>query len=93
MRKHQTDVKRKQLENDLRDCMKCKFFWGNAKRCIHSTCVKEEKRQKPKENECTNCPYKQSSGYCFPCMKKLLGHKKMETQNNSDFSTEEKADG
>ena len=24
--KKQTDAQKKQLENDLRDCMKCKFF-------------------------------------------------------------------
>lgn len=26
--KKQTDAQKKQLENDLRDCMKCKFLGG-----------------------------------------------------------------
>ena len=74
--KKQTDAQKKQLETDLRACMKCKFFWGNANRCIHSTCVKEETKHKTKENECTDCPYRRSEGYCFPCMKKLLGQRR-----------------
>lgn len=63
------------LEKDLKQCMRCKYFWGNDSRCIRSKCYKEEKKlevEKPK-SECDDCPYKQGEGYCFPCMKKILG--------------------
>ena len=49
--KHKLSAEEK-LERDLKDCMKCKYFWGN-------------------NND--GCPYNKGSGYCFPCMKKILG--------------------
>ena len=67
------------LEEDLRSCMRCKFFYGNNIQCIAKKCVKEENRtgtvEPDKESICFGCPYKQSDGYCFPCMKKLLERK------------------
>lgn len=63
------------LEKDLKQCMRCKYFWGNDSRCIRSSCYKEKKKtevEMPK-SECDDCPYKQGEGYCFPCMKKILG--------------------
>lgn len=67
--------KEKKLVRDIHECMKCHYFWGNDNRCITSNCVKKEKPKKAEETECTNCPYKQNEGYCFPCMKKLLNKK------------------
>ena len=64
------------LEKDLKDCMKCKFFFGNNSQCIKEKCCKEQEIMLPKLNTdsiCFECPYKKDSGYCFPCMKKLLG--------------------
>jgi hypothetical protein len=62
------------LERDLKDCMHCRFFWGNDSRCVKSNCCKSEK---PKQNEvpqeCRGCPYYKGNGYCFPCMRKLTG--------------------
>lgn len=66
----------KKLERDLRQCMKCRFFWGNDSRCISGDCIKKEKPVPLKITECTDCPYKQSNGYCFPCMKRILEKKK-----------------
>lgn len=69
--------KRTELQDDfdkeLSQCMKCKFFWGNDSRCIHTNCYKEKKQEtKDKKSICEDCPYKQSSGYCFPCMRDLM---------------------
>jgi hypothetical protein len=63
------------LDKDLKDCMKCKYFWGNNNRCIRNKCYKEKKQvvvDKP-VSECDGCPYNKGEGYCFPCMKKILG--------------------
>ena len=65
--------KEKQLERDLRECMKCHDFWGNDNRCVNSNCIKKEIPKKVEVDECTNCPYRQNERYCFPCMKKILG--------------------
>ena len=32
------------LDKDLKDCMKCKYFWGNDNRCIRNKCYKEKSR-------------------------------------------------
>ena len=85
------------LERDLKECMKCKFFYGNKSQCLAKKCVKEDVMPKVTEQEpeymCLGCPYQQSEYYCFPCMRKLLGHKGKETPDNNDFKTEEKKDG
>lgn len=63
------------LDKDLKECMRCKYFWGNNNRCRKSKCYKEKKFpgvDKP-ASECDGCPYNKGEGYCFPCMKKLLG--------------------
>lgn len=82
------------LEEDLRSCMRCKFFCGNNIQCIVKKCVKEEDRTRivgpDRKSICFGCPYRQSEGYCFPCMKKLLegkGAKKVA------WKQEEKKDG
>ena len=61
----------------LKDCMRCKFFWGNDSRCINSNCFKEKRKEPEKtvHSECTDWSYKRGDGYCFPCMKKLLERK------------------
>lgn len=48
------------LERDLKDCMRCKYFWGNDSRCIRSKCYKEEKKPEVEKtkSECDGCPYK-----------------------------------
>lgn len=59
---------------ELRDCMRCKYFWGNNNRCRNRKCYKETKAVvKNPPSECDNCPYNKGDGYCFPCMKKILG--------------------
>lgn len=63
------------LDKDLKECMRCKYFWGNNNRCRKSKCYKEKKVpvvDKP-ASECDGCSYNKGEGYCFPCMKKLLG--------------------
>ena len=32
------------LENDLRSCMQCRFFYGNNSQCLVKKCVKEESK-------------------------------------------------
>ena len=66
---------KEKLDKDLKECMRCKYFWGNNNRCRKSKCYKEKKSpvvDKP-ESECDGCPYNKGEGYCFPCMKKILG--------------------
>ena len=67
----------KKFNKDLKDCMKCRYFWGNDSRCINSKCFKEMKI-KPKQtinSECIDCTYNKGDGYCFPGMIKLLERK------------------
>ena len=64
------------LEDDLRSCMRCQFFYGNNRQCLAKKCVKEESKpeitEQDKENMCFGCPYRQSERYCFPCMRRIL---------------------
>ena len=73
-RRHKLSLEEK-FDKDLRDCMRCKYFWGNDNRCIRSKCYKEEKVSVNEKtvSECDNCSYNNGEGYCFPCMKKILG--------------------
>lgn len=41
--KHKLSAEEK-LERDLKDCMKCKYFWGNNNRCINNKCYREKKK-------------------------------------------------
>mgnify|MGYP000009431882 FL=1 len=62
------------LERELKDCMHCRFFWGHNNRCVNGTCCKPSKKKEQKfPTECVGCPYYQGNGYCFPCMRKLIG--------------------
>ncbi len=62
------------LERELKDCMHCRFFWGHNNRCATGTCCKPSKKKEQKlPTECVGCPYYQGNGYCFPCMRKLIG--------------------
>ena len=66
------------LEIDLRSCMRCRYFHGNNRQCILKKCVKEEKKQpeitdEEKQSKCFECPYPHMEGYCFPCMRDILG--------------------
>lgn len=62
------------LERELKDCMHCRFFWGHNNRCANGTCCKPSKKKEQKlPTECVGCPYYQGNGYCFPCMRKLIG--------------------
>lgn len=70
---------RKRFDRELRDCMHCKFFWGNNHRCAINKCCKSKKRnvqEKKMPEKCVGCPYKQSDDYCFPCMKDILSRKR-----------------
>lgn len=73
-RKHQLSAEEK-LDRDLKACMKCKYFWGNNHRCINKKCYREKKKTEIKKpvSECDGCPYNKGNGYCFPCMRKILG--------------------
>lgn len=75
-RRHKRKLsKEERLAKDLKNCMRCKYFWGNDIRCIRKKCYKEEKKPvtNKKASECDGCPYNSGNGYCFPCMKKILG--------------------
>ncbi len=76
---NKTSSKNNDLDRELKSCMKCKFFWGNNHMCALKKCYKDKKKPIPqntdKKSECDGCTYKQSEGYCFPCMKKLLERK------------------
>lgn len=62
------------LERELKDCMHCRFFWGHNNRCANGTCCKPSKKKEQKfPTECVGCPYYHGNGYCFPCMRKLIG--------------------
>lgn len=62
------------LERELKDCMHCRFFWGHNNRCANGTCCKPYKKKEQKlPTECVGCPYYRGNGYCFPCMRKLIG--------------------
>lgn len=82
------------LERDLKSCMRCRFFHGNNRQCILKKCVKEEKKQpeiteKEKQSKGFGCPYPHLEGYCFPCMRDVLGLLKKKPVNEQ----EEKKDG
>lgn len=85
------------LEKDLKSCIRCRFFYGNNSQCIARKCVREDMEPitaiQDKESKCYECPYRQSERYCFPCMKKLLGHEEKEIQNEIKPEQEEKKDG
>ncbi|MFQ9509646.1 MAG: hypothetical protein ACLRZ7_01610 [Lachnospiraceae bacterium] len=72
-----TEKAERKFDRDLKSCMKCHCFWGNASGCLSSNCFKEKRKEPEKTvySECTDCSYKQGDGYCFPCMKKLLERK------------------
>ena len=62
------------LERELKDCMHCRFFWGHNNRCANGTCCKPSKKKEQKlPTECVGCTYYRGNGYCFPCMRKLIG--------------------
>lgn len=70
-------VEEAKLEKDLKSCMRCKYFHGNNRQCILKKCIKEDDIQKiteeDRENKCFGCPYPHMEGYCFPCMRDILG--------------------
>lgn len=66
------------LECDLKSCMRCRHFYGNNRQCIAKKCVKEDLKQpeitdEEKQSKCFGCPYPHTEGYCFPCMRDVLG--------------------
>lgn len=83
------------LEKDLRSCMRCGYFHSNNRQCIAKKCVKENVKQpviteEEKQNKCFGCPYPHTEGYCFPCMKAVLGLIKKKPRV---IEQEEKKDG
>lgn len=70
------------LEKDLRECMRCRFFYGRNSRCAKEKCIRQQEIKQPgpdADSICFECPYRKMEGYCFPCMKKLLEVKKGES--------------
>jgi hypothetical protein len=84
------------LEKDLRDCMRCKFFYGNNSQCLAKKCVKEESKpeitEQDKENMCFGCPYRQSERYCFPCIRTTFGQESKESFEEKLFERAEEKD-
>lgn len=39
------------LEKDLKDCMRCKFFYGNNSQCLAKKCVREESKPEITEQD------------------------------------------
>lgn len=75
--KHRLSAEEK-LEKDIKDCMHCKFFWGNNHRCATNKCGRQKTKKEPEKKileKCVGCPYRQSESYCFPCMKDILSKK------------------
>lgn len=62
------------LDKDIRQCMRCRNFWGHNVRCANCNKCREPKVEPVKEanNKCDSCPYNRGEGYCFPCMKDIL---------------------
>ncbi len=62
-------------DKDLQECLHCRYFYGNSRRCIAQHCTKKMaglQEQVDKNSLCYGCPYKKQEGYCFPCMKRIL---------------------
>ncbi len=68
-------------DQDLQECLHCKYFYGNSRQCIVQDCTKKTagvQVQEDKDSPCYGCPYKKQEGYCFPCMRRILGKNGME---------------
>lgn len=103
-RPHHIDVEyQDRLDNEIQDCMKCRYFWGNSSRCISQKCFTERMPDKSDQKEqrdrdCEGCLYRQEQDYCFPCMKKILGRNKKASNekepwnNKNDSFAKEKED-
>lgn len=65
--------KQKQFDKSLRDCMRCKYFYGHSSLCAKSNCMKNQKQgmQKTVPEKCIDCNYGNGI-YCFPCMNDIL---------------------
>ena len=49
-RPHHIDVEyQDRLDNEIQDCMKCRYFWGNNSRCISQKCFTERMPDKSKK--------------------------------------------
>ena len=61
-RPHHIDVEyQDRLDNEIQDCMKCRYFWGNNSRCISQKCFTERMPDKSDQKEqrdrdCEGCP-------------------------------------
>lgn len=92
-RPHHIDVEyQDRLDNEIQDCMKCRYFWGNNSRCISQKCFTERMPDKSDQKEqrdrdCEACPYRQEQDYCFPCMKKILGRNKKASNEKEPWNT------
>ncbi len=52
------EPQQKKLESELKECMRCRFFWGNDSRCISKKCCKpKNKKERRIPEECQGCPY------------------------------------
>ena len=51
-RPHHIDVEyQDRLDNEIQDCMKCRYFWGNNSRCISQKCFTERMPDKSDQKE------------------------------------------
>ena len=68
-------LEKRRFDRELRECMHCKYFWGNNHQCLLNKCSKSQnvyKKEKSIPEKCKGCSYNQSDNYCFPCMKDML---------------------
>ena len=69
------------MDQNLQECLHCRYFYGNSRQCIAQHCTTEMaglQGQADKDSPCYGCSYKKQEGYCFPCMKRILGKDGME---------------
>lgn len=69
------------LDKDIRQCMRCRNFWGHNNRCANCDKCNEpvKKPAEPANSKCDTCPYNRGEGYCFPCMKDILDARRKPT--------------
>ena len=63
------------LTKELRDCMNCRYFHGNNSQCIRTGCIAcpKEKPEIDVTHACYQCRFSKPEGYCFPCLRKMMG--------------------
>ena len=60
-------------DQDLQECLHCRYFYGNSCQCIAQHCTKEMvglKEQMDKDSPCYGCPYKKTGRWLFSMYEK-----------------------